>query len=161
MWRQKPSRPAACRSKATEKAASLPRRICSTSFSSEAKASRRLDHDGPRGPGARIATVRTGGASYRPYRSQVGKTVRACQGLRDLARGRWPGQVLGQRQLLRRHTTLVVPRGERLGVAADVLPRAAEREQDHTVGAAVDELATQVGRDPDDLAARQHVLLAL
>src|SRR5215204_565774 len=50
------------------------------------------------------------------------------------------GKVLGQRELLGRDAALVLPRGEGLAVAADVLPRAAEREQDEATGTTVDEL---------------------
>ena len=51
---------------------------------------------------------------------------------------------------------------ERLAVAADVLAGAAEREQQQVLaGLAVDHLAPDLGRDPDELALAELARLAL
>jgi anti-sigma factor ChrR (cupin superfamily) len=70
-------------------------------------------------------------------------------------------QVVRERDLLRRPARRAVPVAPRLAVAADVLVRAAKREQHEALGPAVDELATDRRPDPHELAALEHVLLAL
>ena len=70
-------------------------------------------------------------------------------------------KVVGQRELLRRHAVLVLPRRERLPVAAGMLARPAEGEQDEAAGTAVDELAAHGRGNAGEVSTPERLLLAL
>jgi hypothetical protein len=62
------------------------------------------------------------------------------------------GDVVGQRELLRRHAVLVLPCREGLPVAAGMLARTAESEQDEATGTADEELSAHRERNADELS---------
>src|SRR5918995_3284350 len=117
----------------------------------------------------RVRSICSHAARREPVSELV--VLRRADGIHHLVPGandRWDlsgaiagRKVLGERQLLWRYAVLVLPRRERLPVAADVLAGSAEREQHEAAGAAVGELAAHGRRNAHELSALERLLLTL